>query len=78
MVTTIQINERGNLTLPKTLRKMLGIERGGVVMAESSAGGVLIKPAVAFPIEIYDNDRVAEFDQAEAELSKHLARKGQK
>lgn len=78
MVTTIQINERGSLTLPKALRKMLGIEKGGVVMAESSAGGVLIKPAVAFPIELYDNERMAEFDQAEAELSKHLKRKDRK
>ena len=37
MVTTIQINERGSLMLPKALRKMLGIEKGSVVMAESSS-----------------------------------------
>jgi bifunctional DNA-binding transcriptional regulator/antitoxin component of YhaV-PrlF toxin-antitoxin module len=78
MVTTIQINERGSLTLPKALRKMLGIEKGGVVMAESGAGVVLIKPAVAFPIELYNDERTAEFDRAEAELSKHLKRKGRK
>lgn len=78
MVTTIQINERGSLTLPKALRKMLGIEKGGVVMAESGAGGVLIKPAVAFPIEIYSDERIAEFDQAEAALARCLKRKGRK
>ena len=78
MVTTIQINERGSMTMPKALRKMLGIEKGGVVMAESGAGVVMIKPAVAFPIEIYDNERMAEFDRAEAELSEHLKRKDRK
>ncbi len=78
MVTTIHINERGSLTLPKALRKMLGIEKGGVVMADCGADGVLIRPAVAFPIEIYSNERVAEFDGAEAELSKHIKRKGRK
>ena len=78
MVTTIQISERGSLTLPKALRKMLGIEKGGVVMAESGAGVVTIKPAVAFPIELYDNERMAEFDRAEVELARHLKRKGRK
>ena len=78
MVTTIQINERGSLTLPKALRKLLGIEKGGVVMAESGVGGIMIKPAVAFPIELYDDERMAEFDRAEVKLSKHLKRKGRK
>jgi bifunctional DNA-binding transcriptional regulator/antitoxin component of YhaV-PrlF toxin-antitoxin module len=78
MVTTIQINERGSLTLPKALRKMLGIERGGVVMAESCAGMITIKPAVAFPVEIYDDERVAEFDRADEELAKRLKGKGRK
>jgi bifunctional DNA-binding transcriptional regulator/antitoxin component of YhaV-PrlF toxin-antitoxin module len=78
MVTTIQINARGSMTLPKVLRKMLGMEKGGVVMAESGAGVIVIKPAVAFPIELYDNERMAEFDRADAELSKHLKRRARK
>ena len=75
MTATIQINERGNLTLPKQLRKMLGLEKGGVVMAEPSEQGILLKPAVSFPIEMYSDSRVAEFDESEAELKRHLAKK---
>ena len=78
MAAAIQINQRGNMTLPKPLRKMLGIEKGGVVMAEPSDKGILLKAAVAFPIEMYTASRVAEFDDAEAELNRYLAKKRKK
>lgn len=78
MTATIQINSRGNLTLPKPLRKKLGLEKGGVVMAESSDQGILLKPAVSFPIEMYSDLRVAEFDEADAELKHHLVKKRRK
>ena len=78
MVTTIQINERGGLTLPKALRKTLGLDKGGVIVAESREGGIWLKPAVAFAIELYSDERVAEFDQADKELAGRLARKGRK
>jgi bifunctional DNA-binding transcriptional regulator/antitoxin component of YhaV-PrlF toxin-antitoxin module len=76
MTTTIQINKRGNLTLPMPLRKMLGLEKGGVVLAESSDRGIMLKPAVAFSIELYSDSRIAEFDEAEAELKRRLSKKG--
>ena len=76
MTSTIQISKRGNLTLPKQFRKMLGLEKGGVVLAEASDEGIVLKPAVAFPIEIYSDSRVAEFDEAEAGLKRHLTKRG--
>jgi bifunctional DNA-binding transcriptional regulator/antitoxin component of YhaV-PrlF toxin-antitoxin module len=51
MSTTIQINKRGTLTLPMTIRKKLGLERGGAVIAEDTELGIVIKPAVTYPIE---------------------------
>jgi len=75
MTTTIQINARGTLTLPKPLRRSLGLENGGLVVAEAAAEGVLLKPGVAFPVELYSEERVAEFAGAEAELARHLRRK---
>ena len=61
--------------MPKPLRKALGIEKGGLVVAETSDDGVVLKPGVTFPIELYTDERVAEFDAAEAELARHLKRK---
>jgi bifunctional DNA-binding transcriptional regulator/antitoxin component of YhaV-PrlF toxin-antitoxin module len=77
-MTTIQINKRGTLTLPKEYRKMLGLEQGGVVMAESTEKGLLLKPALAFPIELYSESRVAEFDEEDNALGKYLEGKKRK
>lgn len=63
------------MTLPKPLRTALGVGRGGVVMAELSENGVVLHPAVAFPIEMYSDARIKEFDDADAALRKHRERK---
>jgi len=78
MATTIQINKRGSLTLPMEVRKKLGLEKGGVVMAEESDEGIVLKPAVAFPIEMYSDKRIAEFDREEEKLNQFLKRRGTK
>lgn len=61
--------------MPKPLRKALGIEKGGTVVAKTSNDGVILKPDVTFPAELYSDERVAEFDAAEAELRQYLKRK---
>ncbi|MBP7828512.1 MAG: AbrB/MazE/SpoVT family DNA-binding domain-containing protein [Kiritimatiellae bacterium] len=61
------------MTLPKELRKQLGVDGGGVVMASVSGDGIVLHPAVAYPIEIYSDERIAEFDQADKEFSRHLS-----
>lgn len=63
MLSIININERGTLTLPKAMRKRLGIKGEGQVIAEETEGGVVLKPGAAFPIEMYTDERVAEFDR---------------
>jgi bifunctional DNA-binding transcriptional regulator/antitoxin component of YhaV-PrlF toxin-antitoxin module len=63
------------MTLPKALRKALGVDKGGVVLASEEEGGIVLQPAAAFPIELYSDRRIAEFDAAEAELAKSMAEK---
>ena len=75
MTTTIQINERGTLTLPKELRKRLGLEKGGVIIAEVSDDGIILKPAVAFPIEMYTDSRIKEFEEEDEKLMEHLKKR---
>ena len=75
MAETIRINERGSLTLPKALRKKLGLTKGGVVLAESTSEGIVLKPAVSFPIEIYTDERISEFADEEENLSRYLKKK---
>lgn len=75
MTTLIQISERGVMTLPKPLRSALGVDKGGVILADVLDDDIVLHPAAAFPIELYSDARVAEFDAADAELAKRLKRK---
>lgn len=61
MERIITINERGNLTLPKELRIKYGLK--GSVVIEESPQGLLIRPSATFPIEIYSDERLKEFNQ---------------
>jgi len=38
---------------------------------------VLLQPAVAFPVEMYSDSQIAEFDTADAELGKRLAKRSE-
>ena len=61
------------MTLPRSLRKTLGVDKGGIIMAEVTEDGIVLHPAAAFPIEMYTDARIAEFDAEDAALAEHLA-----
>ncbi len=72
MKTVVNVTKRGVLTLPVRLRKRLGLTGENLLIAESTPEGVLLRPAVALPIEIYSDERVKEFDESEADLTSRL------
>lgn len=69
MVKVININERGTLTLPRESRERLGISQAGQVVLEDTPDGILLRPGVTFPVEIYTEARLDEFKRGEAELA---------
>ena len=75
MKATLTVTSRGVVTLPARLREALGLKADDQLIAETTAGGLLLRPAVTLPVEIYSDKRIAEFDAAEAELDKLLRRK---
>jgi antitoxin PrlF len=75
MKATLTITSRGVVTLPAKLRKALGLNADDQLIAETTSEGLLLRPAVTLPIEIYSEKRIREFDEAEAELGKILRRK---
>ncbi len=75
MKTTLTVTDRGTVTLPAKLRRALGIKAEDQLIAEATPEGLLLRPAVTLPIEIYSEKRIAEFDAAEAELDKVLRRR---
>ena len=72
MKTTLTITSRGVVTLPAKLRRALGHKADDQLIAETTAEGLLLRPAVTLPVELYSEKRVREFDEAEAELEKFL------
>jgi len=75
MKTTLTITGRGVITLPTKLRKALGISAADQLIAETTSEGILLRPAVTLPIELYNDERLREFEQAEAELATVLSKK---
>ena len=61
MTKVININERGTLTLPIEMRHRLGISSSSQVVAEETDDGILLRPGVTFPVEVYSEKRLAEF-----------------
>lgn len=72
MKATLTVTSRGVVTLPAKLRDALGIKADDQLIAETTPEGLLLRPAVTLPIEMYSEARVREFDAGEAELAKVL------
>ena len=73
MQATLTINSRGVVTLPAKLRQAMGLKADDQLIAETTPHGLLLRPAVTLPLEIYTAERVQEFDAGEAELAAVLA-----
>lgn len=55
-----RVGKRGTLVIPAALRRRYGIEEGSEIIAEETPEGILIRPAVTVPLEIYSPERKAE------------------
>ncbi len=78
MKATVTITSRGVITLPAKLRQALGLKTADHLIAETTPEGLLLRPAVTLPVEIYTPERVREFDAAEQELATYLGSQASK
>ncbi len=58
---TCKVGKRGAVVIPAGLRRRYGIEEGTLVIVEEREEGILLRPAVAMPVETYSPKRRAEF-----------------
>ena len=75
MQATLTINNRGVVTLPAKLRQAMGLKADDQLIAETTPEGLLLRPAVTLPLEMYSAARLREFELAEAELAAVLPRR---
>lgn len=58
---SIRVGKRGTVVLPARLRRQFGMEEGAMIIAEALEDGILLRPAVVLPVELYGDARKAEF-----------------
>lgn len=58
----IKLGKKGQLSIPKAILKRLGLEGDTMLLVETTAdGGIILRPAGVYPIEMYTEERIDEF-----------------
>jgi AbrB family looped-hinge helix DNA binding protein len=63
MRQNLLVSGRGQITLPASVRKRLGIQSGGVVTIEEKDSEVVLRPAAVVEIEAFSNEDIAQWDK---------------
>jgi antitoxin PrlF len=66
MSQTLFVSNRGQLTLPASLRKRFGIKDGGTIILEERDNELVLKPAMVLEIEMYTDTQVSGWDEADS------------
>ena len=62
----IKLGKRGQVSIPKSILSHLGLEGEVPLLVETTAdGAILLRPAAVYPIELYSDERIREFDEAD-------------
>jgi antitoxin PrlF len=72
MRTRVIINERGVITIPGPMRKAFGLKANDELIIEETDQGLLLRPSVSVPIELYSEERIAEFASEEEAVGELL------
>ena len=76
MTAKISIGRRGAITLPAKIRKRFGLAQNDELLIEETEQGILLRPAVSMPVEMYTAERIAEFTAEDGEVGAALDRLG--
>ena len=74
MQNKVTINDRGVITIPAALRQAFGLKANDELIVEGTEEGILLRPAVSVPLELYTEGRIDEFASDEEAIGQHLPR----
>jgi len=61
----VKLGKKGQLSLPAGVLRKLGLQGAGTLIVEATDdGAVVLRPAAVYPVEIYSDARVKEFEKA--------------
>lgn len=69
------INDRGVITIPAAIRQALGLKPNDEVILEQTDQGILLRPVLTVPLEIYTEQRLEEFASDDAAIGKLLPKR---
>jgi antitoxin PrlF len=69
------INERGVITIPAALRQSLGLKANDELILEEADGGILMRPAISVPLEVYTEQRIREFARDDKAIGAYLPKR---
>jgi antitoxin PrlF len=58
MQERVTLTARGVITIPTKMREALGFKPNDQLIIEDTPQGLLLRPAVSVPIELYTEDRI--------------------
>ncbi len=61
----LTMSDKGQVTLPAAMRKMLGLNKRSALTVEVVGGKIVLTPAVVFETELYTDKRIAEWSRAD-------------
>ena len=61
LIESSKVGKRGTFVIPARLRRIFGFQEGSEIIAEETPDGILLRPAMIVPIELYSPERKAEF-----------------
>jgi len=74
-VENVTLGSKGQVSIPKATLRRLGLAGGELLLVETTAdGAIVLRPAAVYPIEIYSDQRVAEFLAEDEMPAKSAAR----
>jgi AbrB family looped-hinge helix DNA binding protein len=62
----VKLGKKGQVSIPKGVLKRLGLEGDVPLLVETTRdGAIVLRPAGVYPIEIYSDERIKEFGEAD-------------
>ena len=72
---TVKLGKKGQMSIPKGILKRLGLEGDVTLLVDTTPeGAIVLRPAAVYPIELYSDKRIREFDAADRIDAKTAAR----
>ena len=71
----VKLGKKGQVSIPKSVLRQLGISGEMPMLVEvAEDGAIVLRQVGVYPIEIYNDERVREFDEADALTAKEAKR----